>query len=79
MAKVVVKALNTKAESRKGAPSVTKKRVRGADGKITTLRTINLDSRSFGSDLTYVFERNVAKARRENKKVTGTSDGVVKR
>jgi hypothetical protein len=40
------------------------------------LRTLNANSESFGSDFTYVFGRNVAKARRENKRVTGRTDVV---
>ena len=75
MTKVVIKTLSSSKRSRPRA-SVAEKRIRRADGKITTIRTIDANSRTFGSDLTYVFKRNVAKARRENKKVIGASDGV---
>src|SRR5579862_1732111 len=37
----------------------------------TTLYTVDAGSETFGSDLQYVFERNVARARRENKKKFG--------
>lgn len=78
MTEVVVGSLNTKAKKGR-RPSVKEKRVKSSSGKIITLRTIDSDSQTFGNDLKYVFERNVAKARRENKKVTGASDSAVKR
>ncbi len=76
MAKVVVGTLK-KAKGRSGA-SIATKRVRNTEGEIKTLRTIDAASRTFGRDLHYVFGRNVAKARRENKKVTGANEGVRK-
>lgn len=57
-------------------PSVGEKRVRDAAGKILTMRTLDAQSATFAEDLTYVFQKNVAKARRENKQVTGTLDRV---
>jgi len=57
--------------------SVGEKRVRDAKtGRFLTVRTIEGQSKSFGKDLTYVFTKNVAKARRENKQVTGAADRV---
>ena len=40
-----------------------------------------LDARrdSFGSDLAYVFGRNVARAREENEQLTGSPDGTLVR
>lgn len=73
MAKVIVKNLAT--QQSKGT-SVGEKRVRDTDGKVKTLRTLNAASKSFGSDLQYVFGKNVAKARRENKRITGLNDVV---
>ena len=76
MAKVVVakfKAGKTKAPVK---TAVVEKRVRDASGKMQTVRTIDGHSESFANDLTYVFSRNVAKARRENKAVTGAADRV---
>lgn len=53
------------------------KRIRdGASGKLRTVRTLEGQSASFGDDLAYVFAKNVAKARRENKRVTGAADRV---
>ncbi|HKT15456.1 MAG TPA: hypothetical protein VJR87_08615 [Allosphingosinicella sp.] len=74
MTKVVIKTLSSARRARRPS-SVAEKRIRKADGKIATIRTIDVNSRTFGGDLTYVFQRNVAKARRENKKVIGASDG----
>ena len=75
MAKIVVAALNPKKPSKPS--SVTEKRIRDGDGQLKTLRTIDVGSRSFGEDLKYVFGRNVAKARRDNKRITGKTDVAV--
>lgn len=78
MSKVIVTKLtgSKAAKSNKGA-SVTEKRVRSVDtGEFITVRTLDGGSKTFGKDLTYVFTRNVAKARRDNKKVSGVSDRV---
>lgn len=56
--------------------SVLVKRIRATDGRLMTIRTIDAASKTFGSDITYVFGRNVAKARRDNKRVTGVTDVV---
>ena len=76
MAKVVViKSKDRKVVSKSSA--VGEKRVRdAASGKVVTVRTLDGHSKSFGKDLAYVFTRNVARARRENKQVTGTNDRV---
>jgi hypothetical protein len=63
--------------SRDGSPSkpdVSEKHVVGEDGRRKTLRTLKVESPTFGSDLRYVFEKNVAKARSDNKRVTGVAD-----
>ena len=51
------------------------KRSRDADGKLSSYHVINLSSETIDRDLTYVFGRNVARARAENKKVIGSADG----
>jgi hypothetical protein len=73
MAKVVVKSLKVRPK-RQGETSVTEKRVRDTAGQLKTLRTLDVGSRTFGADLQYVFGRNVAKARRDNKRVIGAAD-----
>ena len=77
MTEVVVTRLKSKPHGRGAAASVTEKRVRDTDGQVKTLRTLDAESPTFGEDLQYVFSRNVAKARRDNKRVTGTTDVVV--
>lgn len=74
MTKVVFKKLHdvTAREIASKGISVTEKKVKGQAGKLYVLQA---ESDSFGRDFTYVFGKNVAKARRENKRVTGSSDG----
>lgn len=75
MAKLVILDFKTGGRKAKKPGGVGEKRVRDASsGKFLTVRTIDATSKTFGSDLTYVFTKNVAKARRENKQVTGTTD-----
>jgi uncharacterized protein YjhX (UPF0386 family) len=52
------------------------KRVRDASGQLITIRTIDADSRSFGSELRDVFAKNVSKARKANKAAVGSPDHV---
>ena len=76
MTKVVTRKL-TQAKGKAGKPTtVVEKRVRDATGRRVMLRVVDLDSETFGEDLRYVFARNVAKARRENKRITGLTDFV---
>jgi len=50
--------------------AVSKKSVRTKSGVTVTVRRLDADSETFSDDLRYVFEKNVEKARRENKKLT---------
>ena len=59
----------------KASASVTTRRVREGD-KTQVLTTLDLGSPTLTDDLTYVFRRNVAKARRENKRLTGAVDSA---
>jgi hypothetical protein len=78
MVKVVVGSFkSTKAKPKGSKTLVTEKRVRDTDGQLRTLRTLDAASRTFGTDLQYVFGKNVAKARRDNKRTTGANDVVV--
>jgi hypothetical protein len=73
MARVVVGKI--KNAPRGGRPeSVTEKRVRGADGRTRRLLVVDAGSETFSTDVQYVFARNVARARRENKRLIGTPD-----
>lgn len=73
MVKVVYKALKSPKAGRSGA-AVTAKRVVGPEGKRVTMYTVDAESRTFGEDIGYVFKRNVASARRKNKKLFGSAD-----
>ena len=74
MVKVVVKKLSAPKDGMRGT-AVTQKRVRDAtSGQFLTVRTIDTQSKTLGKDLDYVFGKNVARARRENKAVTGVVD-----
>lgn len=76
MVKVVFKKLRGATARKAGATAaVEEKRVRNPDGS-RVIFTIDTGSKTFDQDLTYVFGRNVAKARRENKRVTGALDRV---
>jgi hypothetical protein len=69
--------LAVEADGRGEATSVTEKRVRDTEGQVKTLRTLDAGSRTFGDDLQYVFGKNVAKARRDNKRAIGAADVVI--
>jgi hypothetical protein len=45
-----------------------------ADGGWKTVRTLDANSAMFEEGLRYVFTKNVAKARRDNKRVVGMTD-----
>lgn len=76
MAKVVVKKLGGSKADKHGV-TVVQKRVRDTgSGQFLTFHTIDAQSKTFGQDLNYVFAKNVAKARRDNKAVVGVLDRV---
>ena len=74
MAKVVFKSSKAGRFSGPATRSVGKKRVLEADGGWKTVRTLDANSAIFDEGLRYVFTKNVAKARRDNKRVVGTTD-----
>jgi hypothetical protein len=57
------------------AGSVREKRLVNSQGKTVRVLSLDANSSTFIDDLTLVFEKNVAKARRENKKIVGSPDG----
>jgi hypothetical protein len=75
MSKVVLADMGKTAVAHE-TTSVRKKKVHGSDGRVREIMLLDLNSATFDDDLTYVFERNVAKARRENKKLLGSPDGI---
>jgi hypothetical protein len=75
MTKVMVaKITRKKLGGRSSRP--TTKHIRGANGKPVSIYAVDSNDDNFDSDLTYVFTRNVAKARRENKRLFGSADGL---
>jgi hypothetical protein len=73
VAKVVVGKLA--AIKRIAGAAVRKKRMRDPFGKVVVLQTIEADDEDkFGRSLGHAFKTNVARARRENKLVTGKRD-----
>ena len=77
MVKVEIRKLSGATARQVGAKAATVKvkRVSNANGT-KLISTLDAGNPNFGDDLTFVFGRNVAKARRENKRVTGTLDRV---
>lgn len=59
----------------KTSGSVREKRLRKADGQTVRVLSLDANSETFADDLTVVFERNVARARRENKRLLGSASG----
>ena len=76
MAKVGITRMKGKTARAIGAKAtgVTLKRV-SKDGRITSIRTLDTGSDTFGKDFTWTFGANVKKAREENKRLAGTADG----
>jgi hypothetical protein len=81
VAKVVISPLNprTKRARRAAGRNVKIKRIRDEKGKLIRVFSLDANDNSFGSKLRYVFGKNVAKARRENKKRFGAPDRVLAR
>ncbi len=71
--KVVYRSLNTGRLVKSASRAVDTKRVAGRNGR-KTVRTLDANDDHFDDGLRYVFTQNVAKARRENRRLTGTSD-----
>lgn len=76
MAKVVITERNATSAGRNNAKGFKIGAKRIGDKKVGSghLLTLDADSRTFADDLTFAFARNVAKARRENKRLTGVLD-----
>jgi len=74
MAKVVIKRLN-RSRSKGSVPSaVAKKRVANGEGRSKVFFALDANSPTFDEGLHYVFRKNVAKARRENRRIVGSAD-----
>jgi hypothetical protein len=69
MAKVVYSSMKPHKPDRKET-SVATKRVRGPEGRMTTVYQVDANSPTFGADIGYVFAQNVKRARRANRQLT---------
>ena len=65
-----------KARGAKKMGSVREKRMRNSNGEFVRVLSLDANSATFIDDLTTVFQRNVAKARRENRLLLGSADGL---
>jgi len=65
-----------KSRRKKAVSSVRTKRLRTADGKMVPVLSLDANSATFIDDLAIVFKKNVAKARRENRRIFGSPDGL---
>jgi hypothetical protein len=63
-----------KARNGRGTP-VRGVRMQRPDGVIVRVVPLDPQSPTFEDDLTEIFQRNIARARRENKKLFGSPDG----
>ena len=79
MTRVIVKKLATGKRTKSAAASVTTKLVHKPGGQRVRILSVDANSPTFGTDLSAIFERNVAKARRENKKKFGSPDRVAQK
>jgi hypothetical protein len=74
--KITVLNSKTKQSRRPGKTTVAGKAGRRSGRAITRILDLDVSKRTFTDDLTRIFKRNIAKARRENKKIFGSPDGV---
>jgi hypothetical protein len=76
MVKVVFAALKRAKKAGGTLRKIRKKRMLGGDGRMRTVPVLDAESESFDEDLERVFQRNVSKARRDNKRLLGVVDVV---
>jgi hypothetical protein len=78
MSRVVYKKL-AKASHRVAPAGVSERTVQVNGNALTVVRILDGRRETFGTDLAYVFGRNVSRAREENEKLTGSPDGILVR
>jgi hypothetical protein len=78
MSRVVYKSL-AKALDRAPPAGVSERTVQVNGNPPILVRVLDGRSETFGTDLAYVFGRNVSRAREENEKLTGSPDGILVR
>ena len=78
MATKVVSKIAPKAK-RTSSRSVTTRRGRDSGGKLVQFFMVDGTSTTLGDDLTYVFTKNIEHARKENRKLFGSVNGIRKK
>lgn len=73
---VIADLKRSKSRGGKNSGSVREKRMRNSEGKIMRVLSLDANSATFIDDLTTVFEKNVKRARQENKRLFGSADGI---
>lgn len=68
--------MRAKARGAKKQGSVRQKLMRNSEGEFVRVLSLDANSPTFIEDLTTVFQKNVAKARRENRELLGSADGL---
>jgi len=76
MSDIVIADLK-RAKRKNGKSSVREKRMRTSSGKVERILSLDANSATFIDDLTIVFEKNVRRARDENRRLLGSPDGVM--
>lgn len=66
--------LDSEIVDRKIVRRLKRRRVVGVDGKVRMIPVVEINSPDFAANFLAVFTHNVAKARRENKRVLGVAD-----
>ncbi len=78
MSRVVYKPLPSSPD-RVPPAGVSERRVQVNGNPPTVVHVLDGRRQTFGTDLAYVFGRNVSRAREENEKLTGSPDGALVR
>jgi len=76
MTDLTIQKSTTGQRAGKKPKGVTNRRVTTLTGEKVTIRSIDAHSPTFGADFLYVFTKNVEAARKENKRLFGSADGV---
>jgi hypothetical protein len=76
MTDITIQKFDKAQRAGKKPKGVTSRRVTNGNGEKVTIRAIDANSPTFGEDFLYVFTKNVEAARRENKRLFGSADGV---
>jgi len=74
LSRMVVREIRPTKPTKSDTTSVRNKQFFDADGRRRTCLVLDAHSPTFSTDLLLVFRRNVARARRENKRVLGVAD-----